>query len=260
MTATNNIIQIATSRAKIKLANSIKDYEEMAVGVKELVECQPELNKDEFEWLSIAYTHCIKTRHVAWTEMKITLDKEKESGNDEIISATETKLKEIESEMLSYCADVLHLLEKKILPNINNNSLKVLCYKLMGDHNRFLAELETSNAEYDELHSFSAYQNGYELASRVLHITCPEYLSLILNYSQFVYEVLEEKEKAKDMVINVRNAVARQAGIKEPSKDALDILTLLNENLLRWGVTEDVTETEDSPSSTSTNSNEEELS
>ncbi|XP_037959110.1 14-3-3 protein gamma-like [Teleopsis dalmanni] len=235
MTSTNTN-QKAVASAKIRVANLTKSYEEMVAAVKELVECQPQLNDQEINWLSIAYKHSVNIRRDSWRTIKQKLDQEKAAGHTKNVEKAQKLLKQIEKEMRFYCTDILQMLEEKILPNVKDESALALCFKLVGDHNRFLAEFETDRAQIQAIENgLKAYEESYKLAKK-LNSTSPVFLAIVLNYSLFATEIAKDTQLAINMIISARNAITEYDIL---SRETLVILKCLDENVRQWAATKD---------------------
>ena len=84
--------------------------------------------------------------------------------------------------------------------------------------------------------SQKAYSEATESASSNLAPTHPIRLGLALNYSVFLYEVQEEKDKACTLAKNAfDDAIAELDTLDEESyKDSTLIMQLLRDNLTLW--------------------------
>ncbi|XP_037937264.1 14-3-3 protein beta/alpha-B-like [Teleopsis dalmanni] len=224
--------------SKIVVANLIKSYEDMAIAVHDLVQISPGLNEEEMNWLSVAYKHCVNTRIYSWHTVKKALEQEKEANNTINVHKAEEMLKDIEVEIRTYCADILNMLEYKIIKNVADTTLKVSCFKLMGDHNHFLSEIETNERRnYTIQQSHNAYEEGYNLATKTLDVDNPVFLALVLNYSLFLHETVKDAKRAMEIVMTARESIAEMSNVQTNNKSTY-ILKLLDENMDRWGATE----------------------
>ncbi|XP_037959111.1 14-3-3-like protein [Teleopsis dalmanni] len=227
----------ATIVARIKVAELIQDFDEMAAVVKELVELDPNLNNEELYWLSVAYKKCVNARRNSCITVNNALIKEQEAGNMKNVDKAQSLLEVIQNEIRNYCEEILDLLETKLLLHADTDNAKVVCWKLMGDHNRFLAEIETGETRQLILENANrAYSSGHELATSSLEIAHPLRLAICLNYSIFKYEFLNEYQDAHNMATNAYNEGIN--GIRTPGdKDGvkrLAVTTFLHDNCSAW--------------------------
>merc|ERR1712196_185701 len=81
-----------------------------------------------------------------------------------------------------------------------------------------------------------AYEAAKEVAEKDLAVTHPIRLGLILNYSVFQYEVLQNPEEACKMARTAfEDAIAELDNVAEDSyKDSTLIMQLLRDNLTLW--------------------------
>ena len=94
------------------------------------------------------------------------------------------------------CDDVVSLLDKYLIPKANNAETEVFYLKMKGDYYRYFAECVTGdkNKEVGEK-GHEAYKKATEKAE-ALPTTSPTRLGLSLNYSVFMYEILNSPEQA----------------------------------------------------------------
>merc|ERR1712014_438805 len=109
--------------------------------------------------------------------------------------------------------------------------------KMKADYYRYIAEF----AEGDKKKSASecarqAYEAAKAVAEKDLAVTHPIRLGLILNYSVFQYEVLQNPDDACKMARTAfEDAIAELDNVAEDSyKDSTLIMQLLRDNLTLW--------------------------
>ncbi|XP_037932172.1 14-3-3 family protein artA-like [Teleopsis dalmanni] len=228
--------------ANIRVALLTKNYEEMTDALRRLVDYAPELSWEELEWLSVAYKHCVNSRRSSWHTVRNALDRAELLGNVGNITIAETMLRDIEKEMRFHCKNILQMLEQKIIPNAKDDNTMVLCHKLIGDYNRCLAEFEVTPAIFTEK-SFNAYREAYKIGTKKLEAVSPVYLAMVLNYSLFLYEILNEPKDALDILVNVRNRVVMHKDAKKLDEETNMIFELINQNIGQWGQREEAKRT-----------------
>ncbi|XP_037937379.1 14-3-3 protein zeta-like [Teleopsis dalmanni] len=220
--------------SKIVVANLIKNYEEMAKAVHDLIQSYPQLNEEELNWLSVAYKHCVHSRISSWHVVKSALDKEKAVNNILNVYKAENLLKDIETEIRTYCTDILDMLEDKIMMAVTDDSIMVSCWKLKGDHRRFQSEIETGERKSNMImQSENAYEEGYRLATSKLEVNSPVFLALVLNYSLFLHETVKNKKKAMQIAMTARESIDLVKNT-QPNIESAYILERLNDNMRQW--------------------------
>merc|ERR1712179_785790 len=102
---------------------------------------------------------------------------------------------------------------------------------------RYIAEFTTGDSKTKASESArKAYEAAKEVAEKDLAVTHPIRLGLILNYSVFQYEVLQNPEEACKMARTAfEDAIAELDNVAEESyKDSTLIMQLLRDNLTLW--------------------------
>jgi len=135
------------------------------------------------------------------------------------------------------CRDILSLIENFLLPNSKSELSKVFFLKMKGDYNRYLSEFMTDQEGNDAVENAKeAYSEAQILAEHNLSDTHPLRLGLALNYSVFLYEILNQQQDAIDMVRNTfKAAIAHIDNVSEEQyKDVTLIMQLLRDNLTLW--------------------------
>merc|ERR1711956_92836 len=114
---------------------------------------------------------------------------------------------------------------------------KVFYVKMKADYYRYIAEY-TSGDKQDKASTDAkeAYQDATGVAEKDLVVTHPIRLGLALNYSVFMYEVLNKPEEACKMARTAfEDAIAELDNVAEESyKDSTLIMQLLRDNLTLW--------------------------
>merc|ERR1712054_116313 len=108
---------------------------------------------------------------------------------------------------------------------------------MKADYYRYIAEFTTEEAKKKASESArQAYEAAKEVAEKDLAVTHPIRLGLILNYSVFQYEVLQNPEEACKMARTAfEDAIAELDNVNEDSyKDSTLIMQLLRDNLTLW--------------------------
>merc|ERR1712196_354839 len=114
---------------------------------------------------------------------------------------------------------------------------KVFYEKMKADYYRYIAEFTSGDEKSKASESArKAYESAKEVAEKDLAVTHPIRLGLILYYSVFQYEVLQNPEEACKMARTAfEDAIAELDNVAEDSyKDSTLIMQLLRDNLTLW--------------------------
>jgi len=149
--------------------------------------------------LSVAYKNTVGSRRTAWRAISSIEHKEQEKGSKNLGLLREYK-KKIENELNTFCQDIIEVLDTSLIPKSNTAESKVFYLKMKGDYYRYIAEYaqgqEHSNVSEKAL---QAYSEANTISVAELKTTHPIRLGLMLNFSVFYYEVLNDPTKACDL-------------------------------------------------------------
>ncbi|XP_003968960.1 14-3-3 protein beta/alpha-A-like [Takifugu rubripes] len=219
---------------KAKLAEQAERYDDMAASMKAVTESQPKLKSDERNLLSVAYKNVVGARRSSWRVVSSL--EHKSDGNWKTPLSVEYR-KQIEKELNEICTEVLHLLDKYLIPNADDTDSEVFYLKMKGDYYRYLAEVATEDTKEDIIqNSEAAYQAAYNMSSENMAATHPIRLGLALNFSVFYYEIVNSPEKACSLAKTAFDeAISMLDTLKSDSqKDSTLIMQLLRDNLTLW--------------------------
>merc|ERR1712012_272754 len=106
-----------------------------------------------------------------------------------------------------------------------------------ADYFRYIAEFTEGDTKSKASESArQAYEDAKNVADKDLAVTHPIRLGLALNYSVFLYEVLQNPDDACKMARQAfEDAIAELDNVSEDSyKDSTLIMQLLRDNLTLW--------------------------
>merc|ERR1712232_633524 len=117
------------------------------------------------------------------------------------------------------CNTILSLLETSLCPNATTGESKVFYEKMKADYYRYIAEFSQGDEKTKASENArKAYGSAKEVAEKDLAVTHPIRLGLILNYSVFQYEVLQNPEEACKMARTAfEDAIAELDNVAEDS-------------------------------------------
>jgi 14-3-3 protein epsilon len=193
------------------------------------------MSNDDRNLLSVAYKNWIGTRRTAWRAISAVEQKEEAKGSKflELLKAYKTK---IENEVENICNDVVELLDKSLIPKASGAEPEVFYLKMKADYYRYFAECVTGekNKKAGE-NAHEAYKKATEKSSG-LPTTHPIRLGLALNYSVFLYEIINSPEQACKLAkTTFDSAIGDLEHLEdEQYKESASIMQLLRDNLTLW--------------------------
>jgi 14-3-3 protein epsilon len=220
-----------------KIAEQAERYEEMVEYMKAVAQSKTDddLSLEERNLLSVAYKNVVGARRASLRIISSIEAKEKETGGENVDLITTYKGK-VETELNNICTDILTLLEGTLIKESLPAEPKVFYQKMKADYYRYLAEFATGDSRSEYAGSAEeAYKSASSVATSIPP-THPIRLGLALNYSVFLYEVMEIQSKACTLAKEAfDNAIAELDTLDEESyKDSTLIMQLLRDNLTLW--------------------------
>merc|ERR1719264_2402081 len=196
-----------------------------------------ELSVEERNLLSVAYKNAVGSRRAAWRIITSVEQKEKSKGNDEQAKYAKEYCGKVEGELQKICDTILGLLDGNLIGKASTGESKVFYQKMKADYYRYIAEFSDGDAKTKAANrAKDAYEEAQKVAEKDLAVTHPIRLGLALNYSVFMYEVLQEPDDACKMARTAfEDAIAELDNVAEDSyKDSTLIMQLLRDNLTLW--------------------------
>ena len=220
-----------------KLAEQAERYDEMADYMKAVGDEGSELSVEERNLLSVAYKNTVGSRRAAWRIISSVEQKEKSKGNDTQAGFAKDYRVKVEDELQKICDTILGLLDKGLIPKATQAESKVFYQKMKADYYRYIAEFRSGEEKTKAAEEArKAYADAAKVAKDDLAVTHPIRLGLALNYSVFMYEVLNDPDEACKMARTaIEDAIAELDNVAEDSyKDSTLIMQLLRDNLTLW--------------------------
>jgi len=229
------------SRAKnvylAKLAEKAERYDEMAGYMEELGKSDEELSVQERNLFSIAYKNAVGRRRAVWRVITNIEEKERTEGNQKKASFAKEYRSKVEAELQKICDTLLSLLDKKRIPRTASRESKAFFVKMKADYYRYIAEFTHGDRKKEALQGAkTAYADATAVAEMALVVTHPLRLGLALNYSVFMYEMLDQPDEAYKMSCTAFEAAIGELGnlSERGYKDSTLIMQLLRDNLTLW--------------------------
>ena len=215
------------------------DQRENIQSIKRVVELNPILNNDERNLLNIVYKNAVSSRRSTIRDV---------TENIRIISESQVHQQRLQKlndfrellfrEVYDICMDLIDLIETSILPATSEPELRVFYEKLKGDFYRYICENREKTPEIEDLiqKASTCYQTGMEIAKSELSPTNINFLGLVLNYTVFLYEIVENKNEAIELSKNTFMETVDLMDQMDDSSysDTATILQLLKLNTKNW--------------------------
>merc|ERR1719410_1954923 len=199
------------------------------------VDKKEKLEMEERNLLSVAYKNVVGNKRQSWRTFQ-----EKDSKDNNSENKFKGYMKLIEQELISICEEVLNLLasivksqEEVTDASEQSKEDEVFYRKMMGDYNRYLAELDPQ--AYGKK-AKEQYEKAWEKAKEFLAETHPTRLGLALNFSVCRYEILKEPKEACQLAKDAFDrAIEKLDTLNNASyKDSTLIMQLLRDNMTLW--------------------------
>ena len=217
---------------------SLELYEEAYDYSQQLkIVCDNTFNEEERNLYMKSLKGKLNIERNAW---KILIDFENYEQDKEILPKKLIKEKKdyLEEQRKKLCFEVVNDC-KIFVQNIEDDdySAKIFYLKLKADYLRYYGETATEE-DFEKYKKIcrDSYESAYQLCKENLEPTNPLYLSVVLNYSVFLYTLTDETSNA----YNIANETYRQA-ISEllPEKKipkVESILKSIEENITIWRI------------------------
>ena len=210
--------------------------QDMVKYVKKAIDINPVLTLEERNVLVVAYKTLISTSRKGLRELAAT-----EIEDDDISQDCKNKVilikSQISKELISYCNDIITLLDEKILPANKDAESQVFCIKLKGDYYRYIAEVQSDLERDDAIEKgMKCYKEALEISKAKLEQYTPTALGLILNYTVFLFEIVKEKDYAITLATETYNSCIPllDQNSEKSRVEAVTYAKLLNDNVKLW--------------------------
>lgn len=245
---------------KAQICEQANRFEDMVATMKELTNSVHDLTVDERNLLSCAFKNVIGSRRTSWRILNESLEESTSSSSSQTTTITTREdrtncdkatnssidrrpiiksiMSNIESELKSYCNDILSILITRLIPSVSaTGESRVFYYKMKGDYIRYLCETCTGAERKDKANeSLLAYKTASDRALIELPPTHPVRLGLMLNFSVFYYEIMKSPERSCRLAKQAfDDAIAELDTLSEEGyRDSTIIMQLLRDNLNLW--------------------------
>ena len=219
----------------VKILDLTDRNQERVNAMKEVVKLNPELNIEEQQLLSSSYKKAIEKSRDALLKLPEIISETEEGKKKSILLEKQQKLSK---ELEGYCNELIDLIESQLLPSAKDSKSKVFYEKLEADYYRYICESKEKEERKSLIQkSYDHYRRALEISSGNLPSYSPESIRLILYYTVFLYDFMEEKENAIKLAQDTYNECSQsftQNSSVQSIKEAETILSFRKENITKW--------------------------
>ena len=226
------------------LAQQCKRYEEMFKYMEDLfIQRGKDFSQKERELLTYGYISFIQSKRKSLHMVMAYETKEKKNEKSQFLSYIRDYRKNLESELTLSCQKIILILDSLLIKKAETNEAKIYYKKLKGDFNRYIAEYAKDELREKVLKDgLQAYQEAINL-SKDMNIMNELILGLILNFSLFYFEVINERKNAiklaEDCIKRVNKELENFDESDAKNQIIMSLINLIKENLENWKVEED---------------------
>ena len=220
----------------IKLFRDTENYPDMVKAMNKYIELNPKLLKDERKILCDAYKNIISDKRNSLHILSSLALKEESKQTNKMHEISIIKEK-IQSELKTIFQDVHSIIDRYLIPNAQDSESKILYMKLKADYFRYHCEFAEGN-EFEEAsnNARKMYKQTFELAEKELPLYNEVRLGLILNYSVFEYDIMDNKNEGYEMALKTYNDAMKILDDveKKRASENLLLIQLIKENINIW--------------------------
>lgn len=147
---------------------------------------------------------------------------------------------DFDRDLLTHIQHITAIIDQQLIPCCVIEENKVFYYKMLADYFRHTTDFfgENSKEEYVDAisESLANYRYAMELGQRHLEPTSPIFLSLVLNYSVFMYDMQNNVAEATLLAETAFNRAVQTMHLlpEDQHKESTLLLQLLRDNLQLW--------------------------
>jgi 14-3-3 protein epsilon len=183
-----------------------------------------ELTVKERNLLCIAYRNSVGARRMSWRVLSSVAQRERETRECKEYAA------KIMSELCRICDQVLDIVSNHALPHITEPEASVFFTKMLADFKRYKIEV-LPIVERTELmnETLELYERASDIADQHLRASHPTRLGVALNFSVFLYEIMNDNDRANRVRNDAFNAALSDMSMlsEESYKESTLIMQLL---------------------------------
>jgi 14-3-3 protein epsilon len=220
-----------------RVADQAERWPDVIASLNLIINSDPALNTDERNLLSVAYKAVAGSRRSGLRTITTLLDDPSvKTFPDRVTQLTALKARLL-NELDNYCTELIQLTDSRLLPAADSPATKVFFEKLKADYYRYSVEFKNeADRRSGSDRARASYESAWAIATSQLSKVDSAFLGLALNYSVFLYEILEKKQEGIELADKVfKEAVDERGSLDEAEySDADLILQLLKDNVALW--------------------------
>lgn len=221
----------------VQILDQTDRHQDMVDLMKKVIDLNPELNNNERNLLSVSYKNIITVRRSGLRVLGV-LEQDENSENNNRLPKLQAFKSTLIEELDKYCYELINLVDTKLLPAAKTPEAQLFYEKLKADYYRYICEAKEGDEKKESAaKAKECYERALEIAKDQIQPFKPSYLGLILNYSVYLYEIAEQKDKAIELAKTTKDEVENtidQNTDDESFTEANTILNLLLENVELW--------------------------
>uniref|UniRef100_A0A7S3DC12 14-3-3 domain-containing protein n=2 Tax=Palpitomonas bilix TaxID=652834 RepID=A0A7S3DC12_9EUKA len=196
---------------KAKVAEQAEMHEMVISSVSASLKLGP-ANSAQRGLLQTAYKNMVGKLRSSW-RILLSQEKKHHDEEDEMRERVSNEFRmKVEARIKDVCHRFLDVVESELLPSLAHEADEeekvremVRLLKVKGDYLRYLAEI-TPNAEVDEVAEAAAqaYNAGLQISKAHLTPSSRESLGIVLNFSVFLHDVMNDRDAALKVANEVR--------------------------------------------------------
>jgi len=219
-----------------KLFNCSENYSDMVKAINKYIELNPKLSKEENKLLCNAYKNVVSDKR---NSLQILLNYAKKEESKPVNKLHEISIikEKIISELKEIFKEIHSMLDRYLIPNAQDSESKILYMKLKADYYRYHCEF-AEGEEFEEIsnNARKMYKEAFDLAEKELPLYNEVRLGLVLNYSVFEYDIMDNKNEGLEMASKIYNDTMKILDDveKKRSSDNLLLIQIIKENINIW--------------------------
>ena len=219
-----------------KLFNCSENYPDMVKAINKYIELNPKLSKEENKLLCNAYKNVVSDKR---NSLQILLNYAKKEESKPVNKLYEISIikEKIISELKEIFKEIHSMLDRYLIPNAQDSESKILYMKLKADYYRYHCEF-AEGEEFEEIsnNARKMYKEAFDLAEKELPLYNEVRLGLVLNYSVFEYDSMDNKNEGLEMASKIYNDTMKILDDveKKRSSDNLLLIQIIKENINIW--------------------------
>ena len=219
-----------------KLFNCSENYPDMVKAINKYIELNPKLSKEENKLLCNAYKNVVSDKR---NSLQILLNYAKKEESKPVNKLHEISIikEKIISELKEIFKEIHSMLDRYLIPNAPDSESKILYMKLKADYYRYHCEF-AEGEEFEEIsnNARKMYKEAFDLAEKELPLYNEVRLGLVLNYSVFEYDIMDNKNEGLEMASKIYNDTMKILDDveKKRSSDNLLLIQIIKENINIW--------------------------